>query len=447
MSALAKTLNRPLLIAAVFSILYIIFGDSFLVLRRVLELLRAEVPVSLDAVLASGSSALRIIPRHGGDVPLTLVDIDEALYASWGRPCITPRDRLRDLVQSVAARHPAAIVVDIDLSCMGSDRGLEAYLKSYRGTAPLILVRGMHVEPDPGDAVRLRVKMDPTPYDDAVAANPRISWGHALYLTDEDGTVRRWRESWEACTGSGTVTIPAVPLRILAMLPQTPGAAQRPRLLAHRGDCGLETQSSPEHLVVLGPRIIGQARVISDTGTPRVIPARQILNSSYAVEGGGYFALEGQVVIIGASHSGSGDYWRTALGYLPGMELLAHTARFAPILLTQAETGEWVHRLFVFLVFWGFVLLFHTFRSFWAFLLALLTIVGWILIMVGGYGRYEVFGSIESAIWLFVMYEPVIVITRVLCAAGDDEGKHWSCVIFLSDHLRACCKKAMERGR
>src|SRR6185295_8784844 len=155
------------------------------------------------SLLASSSSALGITPRQG-ELPLTLVDMDEALYASWGRPCITPRDRLQELIRAVADQHPAVIIADVDLSCVdggAAPASLEAYLRSYGASAPLVLVRGMHVDP----GIAQQVRLDASPYDQAVAANPRISWGNAFYLTDQDGTVRRWRDWWEVCTENGTM--------------------------------------------------------------------------------------------------------------------------------------------------------------------------------------------------------------------------------------------------
>jgi CHASE2 domain len=221
--------------------------------KHLLKLLPVEVPVSVDAVLASGSSALGIAPPHG-ELQVTLVDIDEALYASWGRPCITPRDRLQEVIAAVADRHPAAIVVDVNLGCGDRGAALGGYLEKYAGPAPLILVRGLHVEQDPSNAVRQQVRMDATPYDDAVAANRSISWGHTFYSTDEDGTVRRWRDWWEACTDTGTATVPALPLRLLAVLPRGAGGAPPPQAPEHRGDCGLESQASPERIEVVDPR-------------------------------------------------------------------------------------------------------------------------------------------------------------------------------------------------
>ncbi len=432
--------------AAAFALVFAIFGNSILAVKRLLELFPVHAPVSLNAILASGSSALGITPPHG-EAPLTLVDIDETLYTSWGRPCITPRDRLQELLRAVAERHPAAIVLDVNLSCGDGGTALGTYLEGYPGPAPLILVRGMHVERDPSNEGRSRVLLDKTPYDDAVAANPRVSWGHTFYMTDEDGTVRRWRDSWNACTGSGTTTVPAVPLRILAVLPGAAGERSAPQAPGRRGGCELESQPSSEHIVVLGPRIFGRARAAASSGAPRVIPARQLLDPAYAVEVTGYFSLEGRVVIVGATHSGSGDTWKTALGYLPGMELLAHTIRFAPSQLAEAGRGETVPRLMTLAAFLVLVVLFYIFRPLWATPLAVVAIFIMIHVEVGTLGRYEAYGSVESALWLFVMYEVTLGLIAVFRGARRDGWREQARAIFYSDEWRERGSGKEERHR
>ena len=430
-----RALTWRWVLATSFAFLFAVYGDSILAVKHLLKLLPVEVPVSVDAVLASGSSALGIAPPHG-ELQVTLVDIDEALYASWGRPCITPRDRLQEVIAAVADRHPAAIVVDVNLGCGDRGAALGGYLEKYAGPAPLILVRGLHVEQDPSNAARQQVRMDATPYDDAVAANPSISWGHTFYSTDEDGTVRRWRDWWEACTDTGTATVPALPLRLLAVLPRGAGGAPPPQAPEHRGDCGLESQASPERIVVLGPRIVGHARARADSGAPRIVPARQLLDPSYAVESNGYFSLENRVVIIGATHSGAGDAWRTAIGYLAGMELLAHTVRFAPLQLAESAPGAAVPLLMTLVAFLVLAVLFYVLRSVWAFPLAVFAIFAMIQVEVGMGGRYEAYGSIESALWLFVMYELLVGFTRILCSARRGSWGQKARAIFLSDEWR-----------
>jgi CHASE2 domain-containing sensor protein len=411
--------------------------------------LPADLPLSLDSVLARASFAIKSPP---GNVPLTLVDIDDEVYASWGNPCVTPRDQLARIIDAVAARGAAAIVVDVNLNCaipgnacsIGTACRFDDFLSNYRGASPLIMVRDMRVDSGTHEGGKRRVSVNPTPYDGIVAKNPLISWGHEFYLTDGDGTVRRWQDSWEACTDGGTEVVAAVPVRVLAVLKPDLGERFLPALPERRGDCSLDGQKSPQHIVVIGNRILNAPRVQSDPNSPRRIPARQLLDTRFAMEDQGYFSLVGRVTIIGASHRASGDNWRTALGYIPGVELVAHTIQFSRDQLKQASGGTvWRERGETLLAYLTMVALFFWLRplvaSFIA-VIALLMLAWWGL----SDGRFEIFGSLELAIWCFILHESGVGLWKI----GAKTGKYqsWSKLrVLLAERVRK--EDAEERGK
>ena len=398
------------------------------------------LPLSLDSLLAAASFAITSPP---GTIDLTLVDIDEELYTAWGRPCMTPRSAVASLIDAVAARRPAGIVLDVGLACAAeggtcpTDQAcsLEDFLKSYKADVPLILVREMHIARSSA-ATPARVWIDPSPFDAIVAANPRISWGHTFYLTDTDGTVRHWQDWWEACTTTGTETVPAMPLRVLALTNAASDPAAAPRPPLRRGDCSLEGQIAPTHMLILGDRIRAAHPERANEHTARRIPARQLLDSRYAHEDQGYYSMRGRVAIIGASHSGSADKWRTVNGYLPGLDVVANTVRFAATQLREeTQRSPWRPRLQRLVVFVLLVIVSFLLRPAVAAVVILWLAVTIAAISVHVFGWLDIFESVELAGWFFVGYSLVLMIMSFVREARPYRLRRMA-RIALADRLR-----------
>lgn len=437
----------PACVAAGLAVLFALLGDRVLVVRGALERLPVESPLSLDTALAGASAALGVVPPHGPiPLPLTLVDLDEPLFAAWGRPCVTPRPPLLELLRRIAAQRPRAILLDVNLAC-GADDGsgpagsaaLDAWLRTYPGPAPLILVRPLHVEAAGGERGAATVRADATPFDDAVRTNPHLRWAHTFYVSDEDGVVRRWRERWTACGPAGPEEVPAAALQLVASDGGAPAAArgaEPPHGSEHgaaASPCAFEGQRAPAHLVLLGARILGRTRDLADAAAPRVVPARQLLDDALQVAPGGWFALDGRVVVIGATHSGSGDVFRTALGSMAGMELIAQTARFAPLQLARRPLGTAATRALALVAFAVLAACFFVLRPLWAIPLALVLLFALIAVAVAGFGRTEVLGAIESALWLFVMHELVLAGAEIVADSRRFAGWRKLRVALLSE--------------
>ena len=397
---------RHCVVLAIVSVGFLFLGSSVMwPLNAALALLPAVAPVSVDSFLVAGSAVLGAVrPTRG--VSVTLIEIDETLYAQWGRPCVTPRDQLARLIALASQQHPSAIVVDINLDCAtttacsipGGVCDLAAFFAAYRGP-PLVLVRGMYMETLPNDEPRVRVSR--TEYDDAIASNSSILWAHTLYLTDGDGTVRRWRNAWEACTEAGTQTILAVPLRVTAAVSGQGSLAQAP---PRTGLCTLASQTSPEHLLILGAPISGQNRMNISDDAPRVMSARHLLDADREIEQTGYFSLAGRVVVIGATHTASGDVWRTPIGLMPGLELIAHTLRFAPTQTELPAGATDYSKSFTLMAFWTLAALaFLLHPSLAVLILGVLSFVA-IYVATGLFSRFDIFASLALSLGIFVEY-------------------------------------------
>lgn len=415
-----RELWRHAIIAGAFALLAIFGRASLVPIQAVASHVPHGLPFSLDTVLAAASFAIR---SPTSNVPITLVDIDESLYREWGRPCFTPRDKLAALIEEVASRSPAAIVVDVSLTCSSGTccaaegpEVLEQYLRIYKG-APLILVREMHVEFGNSSGLS-SVILDKTPFDGAVATNEQISWAHTFYMTDQDGTVRDWREYWEACEQFGaspnSETVASVPTRVLSVLQELTFAGTRPELPSRAGHCSLDEQSGQEHIVMLGSRVVGPQSDRSDASAPRRIAARLLLNPEVRVDEEGYYRLSDRVAIIGASHSGSRDQWRTSVGYMSGMELIAHTLRFSATQLDTELNPRYRTTLLSISAFFILVTIYFFLRPLLATLVAVGTIVA---LATGGASIFmwlDIFESLEIAIWLFIGFELTLALTLLV---------------------------------
>ena len=419
-SARRKEGYRHAAVLSVITLGFVLIGKTVLwPLDAALALLPVGAPVSVDSFLVAGSAVLGIV-HPNEDVPVTLIEIDDALYAEWGRPCVTPRDQLAKLIGLVAAQKPRAIAVDVNLDCatatvcnVGGDCDMNAFFTAYRGP-PLVLVRGLYMQTGP-DA-EPEVRSSRTPYEDAIASNSNILWAHTMYLTDADGTVRRWRDAWEACTDSGTETVLAVPIQLAAALTGHASLVQAP---PRTGRCAFSTQTSPQHLVILGAPIVGASQL--STAGPRVLPARHLLEVDREVEQGGYFSVEGRVAIIGATHAASGDVWRTPIGLMPGMELIAHTLRFAPAQierkLQNPEQRDYSKPMTL-VAFWILAALAFVLRPGVVVILAGVTSFVAIFVATGVFGRFDVFESLALSLWIFIEYAVALAFWELFREVG-----------------------------
>ena len=333
-------------------------------------------------------------------IPVTIVDIDDDTNRSWNSPAVTPRGELARLLAVVTEAAPSAVVMDIDLSGTGIDVDVEgqqqlaSFLVQYRGSAPLIFPK--RIEPA-ADGSRL---LSSSPFDAAFECNPRLSWGHASFGTDGDGAVRRWAEWIGVCAEDGARWLPAVAVRVtdaLAGIQRGQAHATEP---AEEADC-IAAEIAGERRLLIGPRLTGAASA-GYMHDARTVSAAVLLDPEFVRDDTALFA--GRVVLIGATHAGSSDFWRTPAGVLSGVELLANAVRYAPFGTGTGLGAEVASRVLCLLLFAGYVVPSWCLRGLVAFLLGLVLTLLIVAIAMGGWKFLRVFEALESAILLTMVY-------------------------------------------
>jgi len=406
-------------------VLVVLFAVAYLVLNdRVL--FGHVATLELDAALR-GALIGRYDPKT--ILPLTLVAIDDATAAqptpnmeTWGFSGSTPRDKLAAMLGVIAASAPAAIMVDVDLSddkrdpaaVSSMDQALQSFLSNYAGPSLIFVKRA---DTDSGGRIRLAPS---TLFDPLIAANSRLSWAHALYVTDPDGTVRRWTEWLVSCEPSGPLVLPSVPLRILANWPeQSAEHYPRPAALLAAGPCTPGAGKSPGHTVIYDEALLRTA--VAPSPNVSKISAWQLLDRRVQRDDHALFA--GRVVVVGGTRNGASDLWRTPVGMLYGVELIANTVRFAPGQLRDSGYAM-VYTLSFFALFCA---LKHYLRP-------IVALVAGILLSTGAAyvaGPYVILDSIQSAIVLFV---ELTIVEEIIILWLDAKSFGWR--FFVSNHLR-----------
>lgn len=338
--------------------------------------------------------------RPARTLPVTVVEIDEAIYQAWNSPAITPRGDLARLIDVVIDVQPAAVIVDIDLSGVEGeardedDRELRAFLEQYRGAAPLIFPK--RIAADEVGARRMAV----SPYDPLFARQPHLRWAHATFRTDDDGIVRYWMPWLSICAGEAPRWLPSVAVEAGSTLFDRAKARATLVKPATPADCYAQ-DGGVERRLLVGPRLTGPGkRPLSRDA--RAVSAAQLLDPEIARDDAGLFG--GRIVLIGATHSGSGDVWMTPGGVVPGVELLANAVHYAPLATGEGRGGEIGFRALALVFFVGYVALGLWLSGLMAFMVGLLYTLLVVAVAIRGFDFFRVFESLESAIVLTVLF-------------------------------------------
>ena len=315
---------------------------------------RAE-NAGLDAVIA-------FFGARGSDgdaeqgIAYTVLDVDDATWAGWGSPNLTPRKNLVTLLDAATAAGAAAILVDLDLtrkegenglSAGAGDRALDSFLTNYRGRVPIVLPRLLRAPPDM-DSIRHWPAPLPAWFERETPFVGPIYWGTVQFVEEIDGVVRRWR-LWEpVCSGGRPGVLPSVQLlaatlvdtgasigALRAELDALAPAACDSAWLRH-GEVrafGHVIEPSEEEIP---ERIIYSLRWPPDSGPTRMvrladgstvpvllrIPAGLASDTSQPIDAR---LLAGRVVVVGASDADSRDWYATPMGRMPGMMLIVNS--------------------------------------------------------------------------------------------------------------------------
>jgi CHASE2 domain-containing sensor protein len=321
--------------------------------------------------------------------PVAIVAIDDATYAAWGTPAVTPKAELVRLLEVTTAVAPVAVVLDIDLSFdnarVAADPGeavLRDFLAAYAGPAPIILPK--RVEPAEDGSLRAAA----SPFDPVVAANPHVAWAHASFQTSAGGIVREWSPWLALCAEGAPLWLPAVALRA------TPDV--KPPV-----DDPCAAPAVPARRLLVGPRITdpGHPRFAHDA---RGISASLVLDPEVARDDAMLFG--GRVVLIGATHASAGDSWLTVAGVYPGVELLANTVRHAPLQPPAGAVAHLAQRAKALLFFAVFAASVWWLRGIVALFVAGLVALAIVVVAAGVFDDLSIFDALESGLLLVVAW-------------------------------------------
>ncbi len=356
--------------------------------------LLANSPVNFDLALRTVSAGW-FQPRDV--IPVAVVEIDQATHQAWGSPPVTPRDQLVALIDKVVQAAPAAVIVDIDLAWGGDDPGLPllmAYLAAYSGP-PLLFPR--RIEPAAGG----NRKAAYSPLDPVFAANPRLAWAHASFETDSGGKVRQWADWIEVCAEDRTYQLPSMPARLSLLLDPLPAGLARATPPPLSGACRRDADARAQ-LLLIGPRFTGpESRGMSSDAA--AVPALAVLDPELDRDDSWLFG--NRVVLIGATYPASGDFWLTPSGVVPGVEMLAHTVRFASLRTSPGWRADLAFRA---VTLAGFVLLALVSVYLVGLAAAIAFAAGTLLFVsvpIWLWNYYRVFEALELAVLLFVFYK------------------------------------------
>lgn len=358
-------------------------------------------------------------------LPVTLVDIDERTYRSWGRPPFTPRDPLRHLLEVVTAAGPLAVVVDIDLSWgdvasgqadPGAQR-LRQFLASYRGDARLVFPKRI----DSMNHEKHRAVA--SPLDDVFATNDRLAWAHASVETGTGGAVRSWQDWLAVCNAAGAQWLPSVSTRVLQVVAAGPDA--RDEAPSSNPDCASDSAAvTAAQRLLVGPGFGGQPARSADA---RVVSAALLLDPEIARDDAALFHR--RVVVIGATHPGSGDFWLTPSGVRPGVEMVANSIRYAPVQGSHQSLGQRLaYRALALFLFGTFIFFERKLRGLPATVLTVGTALVTIAVVMSVAQSLALFDALEAAILLIVLYKALDVIGEAInevCRTRERFGPGW----------------------
>jgi CHASE2 domain-containing sensor protein len=315
--------------------------------------------------LAALSLVMGGVPEDA--LPVTLLDVDDATRAAWGAAPVTPRAALAVLIGEAQRNGAAAILVDFDLvsEIAGAppDAALAALFQSYPAEAPpMLLVRKIgFTRSSDGDGSIRAAEASLTPYESAAAGKANIRWITTLNDISADRAVRKIRLWQSVCDGATGTAYPSAALAAAALLfSSSRHGEDLDSFLAARvaEECG---QANP--VPAAWPPAAEQAAAIPYviTGTSRApllfrrIGAGQLVTyeNGVAAKAGEIDRdpFAGRVVLLGATHSASGDVYETPLGTMPGAIILANSIVQAKAIVETPPVPAWTRNALVMALF------------------------------------------------------------------------------------------------
>jgi CHASE2 domain-containing sensor protein len=322
-------------------------------------------------------------PRVANNQPMqrmALVEIDQQAYRAWGSPVLTPRDKLKDLIEAAVDGGASVIAVDIQLSwwsdgfiheagksAVGADDELANYLKYLNDReddkAPLIiLTRAYHSSSESGVLDDQDFLVRPPSFLDGVLTEEKnVFWSSAFFKIESDQIRRRWQLASLVCQDQHLTVVPSMQLLVaLGQLYADKNAAEVIRAFkqklnnwANKLTCDqaaattipklCQAQNCPDLTIKLPKKtaISEQEHIIdlaAGRDTERVVyrfapdddfnsQRRQLIDTDTALRILKHGAdVANQIVFIGVTHQDSGDFHPIPIrdNYVSGVYILAN---------------------------------------------------------------------------------------------------------------------------
>jgi CHASE2 domain-containing sensor protein len=294
---------------------------------------------------------------------MALITIDDKTYRDWGFPVITPRDKLKALIEKAVEGGANVIAVDIELSwrsdgyihapdslsLSAADQTLADYLHELnaRDTAPPIILAGMYRKPlKYNEIIDKNAFLDRQPsfLDGVLKEEKNVFWASSFFKVDEDRIWRRWQLARLVCQEGHLTVVPSLALlTALAELHsvETNAAAQKIRDLkkrlnewAKQFSCDVKEKTIAElcrtqktcpdftvtlpqkegvndntHLINLATKDVNERIVYRFAPSDKPEPKRSAVIDIYTAAEvlADEAEFENQIVFIGVTHQDNGD--------------------------------------------------------------------------------------------------------------------------------------------
>lgn len=296
----------------------------------------------MDSMMYVNQNTARMMGEQATEKPLqfTFIDIDEDSYRMWNEPAKIPRDKLLKLIEYASNDSAAkAIVVDVDFSNSANeadDQALLNFLQSYNENyPPLFLIRDFYPASKftQGKTNQIRPSII-----DQVELGKQVYQAQPIFkLSNYDQKVRYWELLRTGCSNNKPQIIPAFQLLADAHLNSPeglPSVLQQLRKKTPKSCNDIKSEEKPTGKLVYGDKSINFGDVKNKRLGERIIftlpwtgkslasnellvkPAHRLTEAE--PDSLSSSAVDGRVVVIGASFQDSRDYHQTPLGEMPG---------------------------------------------------------------------------------------------------------------------------------
>lgn len=281
-----------------------------------------------------------------GAVPFAILEFDEEVHTEMGRPPFVRREAIATVLRYALAHGPRLVIVDFDLTHAGEDSSgageLENVLRNAPGDTQILLVRALR---DTAGGV----EASPSFLERSVSETDNLYWTNAFFARDDDWQVRRAELVQVTNEGVAIPSVQWLSLKLLGEVGAFPaGATQR---IFYSMPWEPPAGMSP-------PTVRLDAQ---DVPLYQVRSALGVLRAGSLEEGDW---LRGRVVIIGASHAESRDFFPTALDPMPGMMIIANAIHSLRTVGVIERPPLWIILLLEAFAISATSLAFSRFRSF-----------------------------------------------------------------------------------